>query len=162
MVTVSARIVLAHFEHIRDRSAAELHRGFRIVYDHHASVVGEPPFDDRLPPDANLVAWRFVAQNSRELARGCYFFPDEVRALKHATAVRARSAELVMQTIPRIGQRGFGWYATLDGRPAAMCARAFQSRSVARSAAARALGLLARVDEGDATTAAREAPSPVT
>ena len=106
-----------------------------LVLGIHSAVPVAP--EGLAPPSMQpVIGWRMIAANGRELARSVGVFTSERDAEHHVLLVQASAAELEFHPVAARSPRGVGWCATAVGRPLLMSARWYESRIVARNAAA--------------------------
>ncbi len=107
-----------------------------LVEGIHSAVPPEPAAALALHSTQPVVGWRMIASNGRELARSVGVFPSERDAEHHLLLVQASGADLEFHPVAARSPRGVAWCATARGRPLLMSARWYESRVVARNAAA--------------------------
>ncbi len=75
------------------------------------------------PLDDGAVVWQLVSANNRQLARGVSVHGAFDEATADAQRVVASASLLEVQLVSENGRGDYGWYATIDGVPALICAR---------------------------------------
>ena len=131
-----ALISFSSFATPSDRGAYGWRRSAAAVRDQAGLI---PPHID----EVERAYWRLHAANNRELARSVRLYASVREAREHAVAVSAGLARVHATTYPVSSARSVGWYATIDGEPVMMCARWYQSSTLAAQSAARSIAVLA-------------------
>ncbi|WP_424022841.1 hypothetical protein [Microbacterium sp.] len=138
-----ARVGAAHFVVVGYASSGERALGewlasSALVEGIHSAVPPDPAANAVSASSSTrpVVGWRMIASNGRELARSVGVFRSERDAEHHVRLVQASGAELEFHPVAARSPRGVGWCATAEGRPLLMSARWYESRVVARNAAA--------------------------
>ncbi len=96
----------------------------------------------RLPMNEPAVGWRLVSENRRDVARSCRLFPDDEAACDHVVTLLRSPMPIETHLLPLRRLRDTGWFASLGDEPVMMCARRYDKRSTAESAAELAVRLL--------------------
>ena len=133
----AAHFVLVGYASSRERSLAGWLACSELVEGIHSGVSTQAHAREASSPSTGpVVGWRMIASNGRELARSVGVFRSERDAEHHVLLVQTAGADLEFHPVAARSPRGAGWCATAEGRPLLMSARWYESRVVARNAAA--------------------------
>lgn len=123
---------------------------------HVARAVGRPTITTSTGPA--FYVWQLFTGNGRRLALSAPGFADldEVTSHGRRTVERAAELELVLTTDPDTATHG--WYLTLDGQPAAVCARWYGTERDQRQSSELALVMLAAAQVGSTPSVIRSMP----
>jgi len=114
---------------------------------------GEPAAaDEASRSPGGVVGWRLLSDNRRDVARSGILFRDEDTARAHVAALARRWSVVQTHVFSFSVRGGAGWCARVGGDLEMMCARRYERRSAAESAAEVAHRLLQTLD--DAITSA--------
>jgi len=90
---------------------------------------------DRSTPGGSAVGWRLLSENRRDVARSGVLFPDEEAARAHIATLARRWSAVQTHVFSFSARGGAGWCARIGGDLEMMCARRYERRSAAESAA---------------------------